>query len=812
MLLAVVIAVAGAVIIAMLSSSPTADLKTTVRTQNVKIKKIHDALIVYYNANTALPKPASLKATSGSAYLTQATGNCDATTLAYSGAGGISSSTYGCMIVGTSVMIGAVPTRTLNLPDDYAFDEWGNRFTYAVDTTTGGGIGITLNNLTNGGTVPITDIAGNAGTNNKVSAVIVSHGKDGAGAYTKDGVANAAGAPGTSTCAKASANATLSENENCNGDATFVMDNFGTGTSYYDDFVSYVAIPAGCNGDTRKCYAGAKIYSYLSYNDFRFNKDGTLKILDNLTYSTTPATPWYIAGNGGVPSGISCVFLPSNSGSPALPGKTGCVMFGTNTSNHALLAAWRIDPTTGFESSSVASSTSDTNVISYGGCSLITGTSKAICIGVTAGGNPVTYTIFRVDFGPAMPTITILYDKNMGNIYPFNGNYSNGPGCTYLVNNDEALCYVSTNLDTYSDILLVRVQHAASGNAVGGSAPVIIPSEILRYNYSNPPYPSLTAHLDSWATNTGGTRYQTPPVPTSGTFSLANTYVTAQEMRCYSLDDHALCIVIWAGAIHTGYNAATYHIAVYRWTPDVTDGVNSTNDFLLLDAAYLSAPDAVHVSTLDPLIWPTAVNTNFFQTYEAVGKPQCFRTQGANTFTCTLRFYDDTQFYLFNLQDCNPGQATPVTNTSGPTPTCFGNTNSATAGTTDFLTPYGSPLLSNARSVPLYPSSSESIGTSYQPSYGDDLLCTGASTGTVNHYCIASYVAHAQTSPFHLWRWTEDTGKIWQASIPAPSGTLYCSNCDLSLSSPYYSWKPAYSSYGEIYLEKPWMISIGIDQ
>lgn len=208
-----------------MSSPPDKELKDTVKTVNTKIKRIHDALIVYYNINSTLtppfPKPASLTATGGTGYLTSLT--------ACSGL-----ATNGCVSNG-NIWVGGVPTRTLNLPDDYAFDEWGNRLTYAVDTA--GGTGITLN-YTSGTAVPVTDITGAVAPSGQVSAVIISHGKDGAGSYSKAGAQNA------KTCSSVS---TFPEYQNCNFGAgtTFYSDNRqvdGSGIITYDDFTNYVAL------------------------------------------------------------------------------------------------------------------------------------------------------------------------------------------------------------------------------------------------------------------------------------------------------------------------------------------------------------------------------------------------------------------------------------------------------------------------------------------------------------------------------------------------------------------------------------------
>ncbi len=82
---------------------------------------------------------------------------------------------------------GMIPTKTLGLPDDYAFDGWGRRMTYAVHLRYAA-----LNAFT---TWPITDATSYIGIYNQAGNfktpqaiyVIVSHGKNGHGAFPRGG-------------------------------------------------------------------------------------------------------------------------------------------------------------------------------------------------------------------------------------------------------------------------------------------------------------------------------------------------------------------------------------------------------------------------------------------------------------------------------------------------------------------------------------------------------------------------------------------------------------------------------------------------
>jgi prepilin-type N-terminal cleavage/methylation domain-containing protein len=148
-------------------------------------------------------------------------GNCAA-------AAGGTSQTAGT--AGRIVRIGALPVRTLNLPDDYEQDAWGNRFTFAVTEVLASAANFNIAN----GAIFVIDSAGapNSVITPAGSAhyVIVSHGKDGKGATSMGGVAGAA------------CNAAALDGENCNGNATFratMTMGSGPAAGFYDDLMMY---------------------------------------------------------------------------------------------------------------------------------------------------------------------------------------------------------------------------------------------------------------------------------------------------------------------------------------------------------------------------------------------------------------------------------------------------------------------------------------------------------------------------------------------------------------------------------------------
>jgi len=136
---------------------------------------------------------------------------------------------------------GVVPTRTLNLPDNYAIDPWGYRITYVVDDACvdnadwagcASGAGLTVQD--------------NSGGSTRTAAyVLVSHGENGTGAYYRSGGATRVPLTG-STSAEEDENAhVLGDGTHGTWDTEF-RDDFvhqGEVGNYFDDYVRW-KVPA----------------------------------------------------------------------------------------------------------------------------------------------------------------------------------------------------------------------------------------------------------------------------------------------------------------------------------------------------------------------------------------------------------------------------------------------------------------------------------------------------------------------------------------------------------------------------------------
>lgn len=182
--MAIVLAIIAAVVTGSISMFTGSLEKKQYDETNAKLDAIEKALLDFRRTNNRLPCPASLtKAITDSNFGTEAYKATAATASCHAGD---PAATY---TSGDPVEAGMVPTRTLKLPDDFAFDSWGRRIFYIVDNRT------TVDEAFASTSIPVTDtttritIKDANGTNKMTNAVyaLMSGGADGHGMYTTDG-------------------------------------------------------------------------------------------------------------------------------------------------------------------------------------------------------------------------------------------------------------------------------------------------------------------------------------------------------------------------------------------------------------------------------------------------------------------------------------------------------------------------------------------------------------------------------------------------------------------------------------------------
>jgi prepilin-type N-terminal cleavage/methylation domain-containing protein len=235
--IAVVLVLAALMTGYVMKMKPAANAEGCDATTAIQLRDIQGAVARFVIANNRLPMPAAR---------TQ----------------GVDDINYGrealaaALDVTSGITMGALPFQALGLPPSYAADCWGNKFTYAVNTTP--------NLTTTGGYSPVGNLGAitvksNAANTITTTAayVVVSHGADGVGAVARNytGVSR-------NWCTLSS----VLQTENCDiGNATFmsteINDGRDSGNNKFDDIVVFRgkdvwAIDGVCAGTAGNCSAG----------------------------------------------------------------------------------------------------------------------------------------------------------------------------------------------------------------------------------------------------------------------------------------------------------------------------------------------------------------------------------------------------------------------------------------------------------------------------------------------------------------------------------------------------------------------------
>jgi type II secretory pathway pseudopilin PulG len=200
--------------------------KNKISATEYRLSVVKDSLGAFLSQNARYPCPASLfgePIPTNTNYNREVTATCNAG--AFTGTFRVMSTTPG-----QRVRIGAVPTRTLNIPDDFAADAWGNRFTYAV-TERQATAGSPSPYTSDGGVIDIEGITSAITVASNVHYVVISHGPSREGGYTIEGDLSI-------PC-----NAGSRDTENCdNANTTFVqklVENDYNSAAFFDDYLTF---------------------------------------------------------------------------------------------------------------------------------------------------------------------------------------------------------------------------------------------------------------------------------------------------------------------------------------------------------------------------------------------------------------------------------------------------------------------------------------------------------------------------------------------------------------------------------------------
>ena len=185
-----VLAIGGILIAAIATGILNYMLQAKITTTQARMTAIDDALGQYLTSNGAYPCPASLTDPIDTAtYGVQVSNDCFGAAVA---GGTFRAASVAPAPNNTPIRIGAVPVRTLNLPDQYIDDAWNDRFYYAVTEilASPGNASVVPLYSPNGGSITIIDSKNNFVTlpPNWAHYAIMSVGEDRVGAYTAEGV------------------------------------------------------------------------------------------------------------------------------------------------------------------------------------------------------------------------------------------------------------------------------------------------------------------------------------------------------------------------------------------------------------------------------------------------------------------------------------------------------------------------------------------------------------------------------------------------------------------------------------------------
>jgi len=186
---AILLTVAALIMVSFLPGREAGDNTKKAASSVQKLEKVEEAMRGFMASHGRRPCPAQ-----GSYQLGQANFGLEAANPG-SCTGGTPAAPLGPDSGTSEVVAGTIPTRSLGLPDDYAFDEWGRRFTYVVDKrATARGSCVSLEALnpttfipTGHGDVNIESATTGGTVLDQTMYAYISHGPDGYGAFPAQG-------------------------------------------------------------------------------------------------------------------------------------------------------------------------------------------------------------------------------------------------------------------------------------------------------------------------------------------------------------------------------------------------------------------------------------------------------------------------------------------------------------------------------------------------------------------------------------------------------------------------------------------------
>ena len=256
--LAIVVTIIGVLLVATLDIGAGQIEMSRIKQTQEKLAKIEQAIKVYYKTNGRLPCPANGELPAAHASYGVSGWNNPSNATSNANCNGSNFAMPNTTVTGNpdgDVYIGVVPTVSLGLSDAYMLDSWGNKITYAVSRYC-----IDPDNWSDknkykwrstaaandGGNIKINNTAGTIGQEiPNALFILVSHGKDGVGAYRRAGASRIFGTPATSPAEKENANYTV-DGVPTNDNAVFVDGFINDGnaapggiSTYFDDITRW---------------------------------------------------------------------------------------------------------------------------------------------------------------------------------------------------------------------------------------------------------------------------------------------------------------------------------------------------------------------------------------------------------------------------------------------------------------------------------------------------------------------------------------------------------------------------------------------